>query len=167
MRQGESVAAAIDVELTVRLLGLPIYRYRHHAQERREGPRLVAFEARTDDDGRVTWLNGAAEPAGFRLRTHEGEALLPPTVTASTWWDEAALGRRPWLNAQSGRLAEVEVRRMGNEAVARGAGQAMARHYRVDGDIRCEVWYAEADGAWLKCRFFSRRSGSDIDYVRD
>ena len=52
--QGEARRVLSKARYDVKLLGIPVYRYRHEALEQWRGDCLVKLEARTDDDGEVS-----------------------------------------------------------------------------------------------------------------
>jgi hypothetical protein len=83
-----------EARFDVRVLGLPVYRYRHQAIERWRGACLDSLVARTDD-------NGASSTVDWRAR--EG------CTKSFAYWNPGILGETSLLNAQTGELEPVRV----------------------------------------------------------
>jgi hypothetical protein len=56
------------------------------------------------------------------------------------------------------------VERLGVERIEAAGRTVIARHYRLQGDLNCELWYG--DQQWSKLRF-AARDGSTIEYRLD
>lgn len=95
-----------EARFDVRLLGLPVYRYRHRATERWRGECLESLVARTDD-------NGERSEVDWRARGG--------CTKSFAYWNPSILGENTLLNAQTGELEPVQV-------TALGGGR-----YRIDG----------------------------------
>jgi len=105
----------------VKVLGIPVYRYRHDAVEQWRGDCLVKLDARTDDGGEVTQV--AAAPEGC--------------VMSFAYWNPRMLEQKTLLNAQTGRMDRVVV-------TALGGGR-----YRISGTkYPIELAYSP-QGEWL------------------
>jgi hypothetical protein len=106
-----------------------------------------------------------AEALGDRLvvKTAAGDVLdLPGTTLPTSYWHERTVGASQWLDTQSGRLMRSTVARLGSEPVETAKGHLTATRYRLEGDLSCELWYA--DQRWCKLRF-GASDGSTIDYL--
>jgi hypothetical protein len=106
----------------VRLLGIPVYRYRHEATERWRGGCLESLVARTDDNGELTEVDWRAQGAGCTL--------------SFAYWDARILDEKALLNAQTGQLEPVSVEPLG------------AGRYRLKGrKLDIELTYDQ--GRWI------------------
>jgi hypothetical protein len=81
----------------VKLLGVPVYRYRHEATEQWSGDCLVALSARTHAGGERTEVRSKPERC----------------VMSFAYWNPRILEQRELLNAQTGELERVSVAALG------------------------------------------------------
>ena len=120
----------------VRLLGIPVYRYRHEATERWRGGCLESLVARTDDNGEVTAVDWRAEGRGCAL--------------SFAYWDPRILGETELLNAQTGKLEPVRV-------VPAGEGR-----WRLQGR-KLDIELAYQQGRWVSLETRTAR-GRRLEY---
>jgi hypothetical protein len=160
-RNGPRVTVRIAIDLLVRFLGIPVYRYTHRNTEVWEGDRLVSIEATTDRNGTQLAVRGQAGSGGIALESTQGGRFMAPAdiVTTSYWHSRFLQGRK--LDTQGGKLLEVTVTPKGEERLP---GDLVARRWHVAGDLKLDIWY-DLTGAWAGLRF-AAEDGSTITYVR-
>ena len=106
----------------VKVLGFSVYRYVHDATERWRGDCLAQLTARTDDDGELIQV-GPLEPKDC--------------VMSFAYWNPLILKQKELLNAQTGRVEQVAVTRLGEG------------RYRISGPKNpIELQYS-AEGKWI------------------
>lgn len=106
----------------VKALGVPLYRYRHEANEQWRGDCLAKLEARTDDGGERSSVS--LSPEGCRM--------------SFAYWNPRMLEQTALINAQTGNLEPVEVSPLGEG------------RYRITGPKNpIELRYSPA-GEWLE-----------------
>jgi hypothetical protein len=154
----------VDIEIVfdVKLVVIPVYRYRHSNREVWEDGRLIALDSATDDNGEAYLVK--AVRAGDRLLVDgkEGRLDLPGDTPTTSYWNEAGIGRGAWIDTQSGRLARSTVTPSPPEPVLVAGRQLLARRYDLEGDISCSLWYAA--GRWVGLLFVGE-DGSEITYA--
>lgn len=161
--EGERLLVEVEIRFDVTFAFLTFYSYHHRSRETWQGPRLVKLDTTTDDDGEQFAVQ--AEALGDRLvvKTAAGEVLdLPGSTLPTSYWHERTVETSQWLDTQSGRLMRSTVERLGREPVETAKGPLPATRYRLEGDLSCELWYA--DQRWCKLRFRAS-DGSTIDYT--
>jgi hypothetical protein len=120
--RGEERRVTSVARFDVKLLGIPVYRYRHEATEGWRGDCLLELEARTDEGGRRTEVRSKPEEC----------------VMSFAYWNPRILQQRELLNAQTGKLERVSI-------TALGAGR-----YRISGTKHpIELRYSP-EGEWLE-----------------
>jgi hypothetical protein len=151
-------------QFDVRLLGVPVYRYRHEALEQWSGGCLRELTSRTE-------TNGAREQV--RARTH-GERLLVERNGASrqhagcvrsfAYWDPQILSARQLLNSQTGELVPVSITPLGVETLTvLGQPRSVQRH-RIDAPrLQIDLWYAGSQWVALEA---SDEGGRRLRYGR-
>lgn len=126
-----------SARLAVKVLGVPLYRYRHEAREQWRGDCLVRVAADTDDDGE-------------RSTVREEFAPDAPCTRSFAYWNRAILASTQLLDPQSGRLETVQITRGEDGTVTvRGQPRAATR-WRIAGPRHpIDVWYAAGSGEWV------------------
>jgi hypothetical protein len=153
-----------QVEMIVRLGPVPVYRYRHSADERWSGGRFSSLASSTDGNGRRTRVEARRTAAGVLIEGASGRIAGPPTLAPLTHWNDEVLNG-PLFNPQDGKLLSPTVRRGPIESIRLASGQAIdARRWSLRGEMQIDDWYDEG-GVWaaLKGRL---ADGSTIEYRR-
>lgn len=153
-RDGDVLVVASAVDLSVDLLGIPVYSYRHRSVERWRGATLLELTSRTDKNGTAKRLNGRRDGDGVLvLENHKDErrAFRDSPLTTSLW-HPATPRARELLEVEDGWMKTNAARQIGRESVPVGAGSRAARHYRLGGEVERDVWY-DARGLLLRVAF--------------
>ena len=135
---GPSEARSVDsrADMVVRMLGIPVYRYRHRAEERWQGNCLRELNADTDDDGK-------RQQVAQRFDS-------PACLMGFSYWNPKLVQQRQLVDPQTGRVTEVRF-----EAVADGSIDVRDRKVPAHGWLlladkqRITVWYAADTGRWI------------------
>lgn len=108
---GDGLRLRSEARMTVRVLGIPLYRYRHTADERWSGGCLRSLEATTDDNGKVTQVSrphpGPLPQAGEGANAKE-------CLMTFAYWNPAILRQSRLLNPQTGEVEAVRIERIGD-----------------------------------------------------
>lgn len=160
--QDDRLVVEIEIELEVRFLLFPVYRYQHTNREVWRGDRLLALESRTDDNGTRHRVSALAEGNRLLVDGTAGPFELPPDTLPTSYWHQATVERGEWLDTQSGRLVRSTVVPQGPEPITARGREVQAERYTLSGDLDCDLWYHEA--SWAKLRF-AAADGSTIDYL--
>lgn len=147
-----------EAQFDVRLLGIPVYRYRHENTEQwGEDGCLRAISSRTTANRDSFLVDGQRDDERFRVETATGELEFDATCVMSfAYWDRTFLQASRLLNSQTGEYLDVRVEPLAAQEWSRNGAGIIADGYRIiaDGsdatdptDIR--VWYAREDGRWL------------------
>lgn len=153
-RDGET-RVEIAIDLAVRFAFLTVYRYTHRSTETWRDGKLVALDARTDDNGERTQVEARATAGGVAVRGSGGDYLAPADTIPTSYWNRDKVARRQLLDTQSGKLVDVAATRLSlDESGAK---------WRLSGDLEADLAYGPA-GDWTALAFVTR--GSRIVYVR-
>ena len=101
-----------DARFDVRVLLVPVYRYRHSAQEVWAGGCLQSIDSTTTVNGKASLLRGRLQAEAFELEVEDAEApqskSLPVCVSTYAYWDAKTLLRQErLLNSQTGTYETV------------------------------------------------------------
>ncbi|MEQ8484318.1 MAG: DUF6134 family protein [Pseudomonadales bacterium] len=148
-RDADGQRVTSEARFEYRLLFVPVYRYRHEAQEVWRDGCLQRLTSVTDDNGRRVEV----------ARLPDAAADCPASFA---YWDRTQLERDALINAQTGEPVPARLVAQGEDAVD---GEP-ARRYRLelDGMPDIELWYRAEDGAWL--RLETRRESGTLTYQR-
>ena len=131
----EGAMRVVDSEASfdVRILGVPVYRYRHSNSETWENGCLKRIDSETDANGTPYAVDLSKTAMGYRIvtpsetQTYEGDCLM-----SFAYWDRRCLQQQRLLNTQTGELITVEILSLG-ESQRQVANQMLS----VQGSAGC------------------------------
>ena len=159
-----TLAVHVAVDITFKIAGITLYRYRHQATERWEGDRVISLDTQTDDNGTAHRVTARREGAALMV---EGDKLAryaaPDNALPATHWNRREL-EGPWINTQDGKLLRPRVAAQGVETIPTvGGGTLRARRYALSGDVQIDMFYDERQG-WAGLSFI--KGGAPVRYER-
>jgi hypothetical protein len=135
--EGDERRVLSRADFAVKFLGITAYRYRHQAIEHWRGNCLTALDSTTDDDGKAE-----------SVRVDQTDALKG-CVMSFAYWNPAIQTQTRLLNAQTGRLESVQVRRIGSGSVEVRGKPVEANEFLITGPAQpIVVWYTPR-GEWV------------------
>ncbi len=142
----------IDADFDVRILRIPVYRYRHSNEEVWRDGCLRELQSFTDDNGDRSRVQ-ARELDGDLAINRNGESVSyrADCVRSFAYWNRDFVTSRQLLNAQTGRLVEVDIQPLGSAPDIDGLDAADLEGYlirSVDDSLRISVWYQRDSGRW-------------------
>lgn len=145
----QRITSRADFE--VRLLGIPLYRYQHQAEERWDGQCLTSIQATTRENGKSQGVRGERQADSFRLSQPVAAMARNACVTSYAYWNPGRLlGARELLNPQTGDFDAIRVEKVGSERIQWRGAPVMAQRYRLEAAThRIDLWYSES-GEWLQ-----------------
>jgi hypothetical protein len=163
--EGDGLTVRTEVEMTVKLGPLTLYRYRHDATERWRDGRFQGLDTRTMDNGKALQVSARREDDRVTITPAAGGALRAgKDALPFTHWNRA-IARAPLFNPQDGKLLRESVAApvSGSVMLADGTSRA-AEGVAFRGDADIEDWYG-GDGVWtgLTGRL---KDGSLLEYRR-
>jgi hypothetical protein len=145
----DGLAVTTEVQLVIKLGPVPVFRYRHHAEERWRGGRIAELHTRSESNGKIEEVTAVRTAGAVIIDGPAGRITAPAAVAPLSHWNAAALAG-PLFNPQTGKLLKVTCApQPGREAVSLGDGSVvMATHWAVRGESQIDDYYDPA-GAWL------------------
>ncbi len=142
-----------DASFDIRILRIPVYRYRHRNTETWQNGCLKQIDSETDANGTPYAVDLSKTVRGYRIvtpnetQTYEGDCLM-----SFAYWDQRFLQQKQLLNTQTGELVAVEIQALG-ESKREIANRALSvEGFRIlaeSRDIDIKVFYNSADGRWV------------------
>jgi hypothetical protein len=142
-------AASFDV----RILRVPVYRYRHSNTETWQNGCLKQLDSETDANGTRYAVDLSKTEAGYTISTStETRNYQTDCLMSFAYWDQRFLRQNQLLNTQTGELIAVEIQPLG-ESLRKVANRTLAvEGFRIlaeSGDIDIQVFYNSADERWV------------------
>lgn len=162
-RRGDTVIAVSRFSVTVKMLGLAVYRYTYVSTDVWEGGCLAASRSQIDDDGERTVIEAERQGPTLLVSGPNGTVTADPTIIPTNHWNPGVLGRHQVLNTLTGTIDDVVIVERGRASRPVNGVARPAHHYAYTGDLHTEVWYDD-DGRWVALRF-EGRDGSAIEFI--
>jgi hypothetical protein len=137
----------------VRILRVPVYRYRHRNTETWQNGCLQRIDSETDANGTPYAVDLSKTGMGYRIvtpsatQTYAGDCLM-----SFAYWDQRFLQQKRLLNTQTGELIAVEIQALG-ESLRKVANRTLSvEGFRIlakPEDMDIKIFYNSADGRWV------------------
>lgn len=142
-----------EAAFDVRILRVPVYRYRHSNTEIWRDGCLKQIESETDANGRRHAVDLSKTAQGYTIATlGRTKAYEVGCLMSFAYWDQRILRQRRLLNTQTGELIAVEIQPLG-ESKREIANQTLTvEGFRILAEpqnIDIKVFYHRADGRWV------------------
>jgi len=162
-RNGGDLQVAVDIDISVRILGLPAYRYQLESREVWSQGRLQRLDARCNDNGKDERVSALSHRGGVEVDGTGYRGIIEGTPATTTYWSQAFLERPVWISTQNGQPFRVSCSAAGPVRVPAPEGQIKATRWQVRGDIgRLDLFYDDA-GEWVGNEFEAK--GQEARFV--
>lgn len=146
---GELTKALSNASFDVDFLFVNAYRYRHSSSEVFRNGCLQEIRASTDDNGKRYRVEGSADGKAFRVKHQDGVEQTNGCLMTFAYWDPGILDEQRLLNAQTGALENVRIRRKGRDDINVGSREVTATRYALTTDkLTIDLWYNDTLG-WV------------------
>ena len=161
----DRLAVRVEVHAQVTLLSIPIVHYRHTAEERWEGGRLVALAGESDKNGQREWMKATRTTEGLVvLGSRTGHYVAPEPAFGTTYWNRHMVDG-PMISLEDGVLLRPTVSLTHGQAVRVASGDTVAAdRYALRGAFDADVWYDRRED-WVGLAV-TAPDGSEIRYER-
>jgi len=140
-----------DVNMTVKVGPVPVYRYKHTAIEKWAGGKFVSVDTTTNGNGKVYKASGRAQAGYVAITGPTGAQRGPADAVPLSHWNQASFGR-PLFNQQEGKMLKVQCTKV------------TPGHWQIRGEAEIDDFY-DAGGNWMALRG-KLEDGSKLEYKR-
>ncbi|MEO1313163.1 MAG: DUF6134 family protein [Pseudomonadota bacterium] len=170
-RQGRQINVSVSIDIDVRILGLPAYRYQLESREVWANGDLQQLRAQTNDNGSDNRVEATRVAQGLRVEGSKFSGIVGGNPATTTYWTQAFLQRPVWISTQDGTPMNVSATRGGTIQVPIPGGETTASVWNIRGDIGELDLYYDSNGEWVgnafvargeQARFVLARRGLDI-----
>lgn len=134
---GTAAARSVDSRalFTVRVLGIPVYRYRHQAEERWASDCLRELRTETDDDGTRQQV----------AQRFDGDCLM-----SFAYWNPRLVTQQRLIDPQTGKVETVRFEPLPDATIEVRGQPVRARGWRLQtAQQRIRIWYAADSKRWI------------------
>ncbi len=161
--EGGDLKVAVDIDISVRILGLPAYRYELESREIWSNGQLQRLDARCNDNGKDERVSALSQSNGVAVDGTAYQGVISGTPATTTYWSQAFLERPVWISTQNGKPFRVTCSQAGPVRVPAPEGQIAATRWQVRGDIgRLDLFYDDR-GEWVGNEFDAK--GEEARFV--
>lgn len=146
------LAATIEIDLVVRILGIAVWRYNLRARELWRGGKLISLRSRTNDNGRDHFVNARRVTGGVEVQGSKYEGLVKGAPATSTYWSKAFMERPVWINAQHGRPEQISAKLAGKALLTSDIGKIECDVWQTTGKLKLKVFFDQSDEC-VGCQF--------------
>jgi hypothetical protein len=161
-QDGKDSQISTELRITVKLLGIVVYRENANRSEEWQDGRLVRFDGVTDTNGSKIELHGEAKGDQFVISTPNGIVTAPANVHPSNPWAETVLDTNVMMSAKNGRVEKVSVSGPAAANVTFDGKDLRLQQYEIDGTKRQFVWF---DDHGVPFAMRTEEDGSTVDFV--
>ncbi len=162
-RRGDDLIAESRFDVTVRVVGIALYRYTYASTDVWRDGCLVSSRTNIDDDGERVVIEAVREGQDLVIRGPNGTARTRAALVPTNHWYAGVLGDRQVLNTLTGTIDNVAIVDRGPDVKRVNGSNVVVRRYAYTGDLSTEVWYDD-QGRWVALHF-AGSDGSAIDFV--
>jgi len=155
-RSGSQVTVEVDVEIAVRLVGVPVYRYTLSSSEVWDDGRLMKLDAVTDDNGSRAFAAATQGPNGLAMKGSAYSGVIGGNPGTTTYWSPAFLKRPVWISTQDGQPLSVTARSGRTERFPTPRGAVDATRWQIGGDLADLDLFYDRSGEWIGSEFQAR-----------
>ncbi len=155
-RSGPQVTVEVEVDIAVRIVGVPVYRYTLSSSEIWDGGRLLKLVAVTNDNGSREFAAATRGPNGLAIKGSAYSGVIGGNPGAITYWSLAFLKRPVWISTQDGQPLSVTARSGRIERFPTPSGAVDATRWQIGGDLAGLDLFYDRSGEWIGSEFQAR-----------
>jgi hypothetical protein len=152
-----------DAKFNIKILSISVFKYHHQADEIWDSNCLKKFEAKTQENSKITLVKGMQERAAFKMLAPALSEINSECVMTFAYWNPKILQQKKLLNPQTGDYLNANISSLGQETILVKGQNVKAEHYKIDtAKFKIDIWYGQND-EWLALQ--SLTEDGRIDYV--
>jgi hypothetical protein len=158
---GPDTTVTMDTNASLHALGIRVYHYEHHGEEKWHDGQMVSLVSKTDDDGIPRHVAVSRDPSGaWRGIVGTQPGAIP--LISSTLWNDQIVQQTRILNHETGEVVPVHATSAGQQAIKLPDREVTATQYELAGPVKGTVWY-DTTGCLVQAKFHTKVDGSLIE----
>ena len=157
-----NLAVKSEINFEIKKLGISLYKYHVQGKEIYKDGKLVKFNSKTDQNGKLKYVNLTLENDEFLIDGSSYKGKAPQEYLLGTWWNHSITKAKAQISAVSGRIIKQKVTFLGKETINLGGKKYNTLHFNFsstdkklnkDKRLNTHVWYDEKTLYWVKASF--------------
>ena len=157
-----NLAVKSEINFEIKKLGISLYKYHVQGKEIYKDGKLVKFNSKTDQNGKLKYVNLTLENDEFLIDGSSYKGQAPQEYLLGTWWNHSITKAKAQISAVSGRIIKQKVTFLGKETINLGGKKYNTLHFNFsstdkklnkDKRLNTHVWYDEKTLYWVKASF--------------
>ncbi len=146
-RQPDSTTVKNKTDISVKLMYVEVYRYKHACSETWKSGQLTAFKSETDDNGtkHVIEVEPSATPDKVTLVVDGKKSEEPKSLAPASLWSKDLVTRTELFDPADGKRLSVKVKDLGEETLTIQGVARQTHHYQISakppGDFDRDLWF--------------------------
>ena len=158
---GELVVES-EINFEIKKLGIVLYKYHVKGMEIYKDGKLVKFNSKTNQNGKVKHVNLRLDNEEFSIDGSSYQGKAPIDFMIGTWWNHSIVEASAQISAVSGRIIKQKVTFLGKETIKIHDKIYNTLHFNFsstdkklakDKKLNTDVWYDEKSLNWVKASF--------------
>lgn len=138
-RSGSVVTIDLETRLSVKLLGIPFYRYSLNSREIWENGVVQSISGKTDDNGKPSFVEARRVAAGLQVEGSDYNGVVEGKIATTSFFTTSLLDRKVWVSTQGGKPINVDVTKKGKATLGLPSGNVTCTHYYLGGKLRIPI----------------------------
>lgn len=161
-RTGDDVAVRSQLRVSVKILGITVFRQEAQRVEHWRNNRLVGFDGLTVTNGDKIEVHGEARGGSFAITANGNTVLAPANIHPSNPWSPMVVTGDFVMSTRTGEVLPVRITGGQEETVAFDGNAQRVHRYEIDSDKRQFVWF---DDRGIPVAFRTEEKGTPVDFV--
>ncbi len=161
----DRIEVSVDSKITVRILKVPVFRFRYISEEIWQDNQLTSVDSTTTTNKNVESAklqnSGANSTLSYNGKSTESDYI----AYATNHWNISAIEQSHLFNTVKGVKSSVKVTNKGNDLITIGDQQLATNRFSYSGDLTVDAWYDE-NKRWVKLEFLGSDS-NPVTYIID
>ena len=156
------IAVESEINFEIKKLGIVLYKYHVKGTEYYKEGKLIKFNSKTNQNGKVKYVNLKAEGNELIIDGSSFKGKVSEEYLLGTWWNHSIVKAPAQISAVSGRIIKQKVKFLGKEEIKLGNKIYKTLHFNFsstdnklskDKRLNTDVWYDEKTLNWVKATF--------------
>jgi hypothetical protein len=157
--------AQSQLRITVRVLGIPVFREQADETETLRNGRLLAFESRSTINTKTMLVHGELRGGRLEITTPKGTKAAPIGTVAADPWSSRQLGPATVVTIKTGEIVRINTTGGEAEKLVVNGVPTLARHYRVSSAVEPNWWEIWLDSGDVPVKFRNLEHGRSVDFT--
>jgi hypothetical protein len=140
-QRGDATIVNCTTHISVTILSIEAYRLDHHSSETWKGEQLISFTSKTDDHGTKHSVSATTSNEKIRFDIDGKASEVLQKIIPSNFWNKAFLATGQLFDDTNGKLLSIKVSDLGGEPLTMHGVKYQTNHYRIEGDLKRDLWF--------------------------